>query len=78
MTYTIPYQATATAQGNIVVQDGTINTTSTSLALVGAGLKYYAAHSTTLAADKKPQTNTIGDYALYSGLGLAVLFHFIK
>ena len=36
MTYTIPYQATATAQGNIVVQDGTINTTSTSLALVGA------------------------------------------
>jgi hypothetical protein len=49
-----------------------------SLALVGAGLKYYAAHSTTLAADKKPQTNTIGDYALYSGLGLAVLFHFIK
>jgi hypothetical protein len=36
MTYTIPYQATATAQGNISVQDGTINTTSTSLALVGA------------------------------------------
>ena len=36
MTYTVPYQATATAQGNILVQDGTINTTSTSLALIGA------------------------------------------
>jgi hypothetical protein len=35
MTYYIPYQATATAQGNIVVQDGAIDTTSTSLALVG-------------------------------------------
>jgi hypothetical protein len=35
MTYYIPYQATATAQGNIVVQDGSIDTTSTSLALVG-------------------------------------------
>ena len=35
MTYQIPYQKTATNQGNILVQDGTINTTSTSLALVG-------------------------------------------
>jgi hypothetical protein len=36
MTYNIPYQATATSQGNILVLDGTINTTDTSLALVGA------------------------------------------
>jgi len=36
MTYTIPYQASLTAQGNIVVADSTINTTSTSLALIGA------------------------------------------
>jgi len=35
MTYYIPYQATTTSQSNIVVQDGTIDTTSTSLALVG-------------------------------------------
>ena len=36
MTYNIPYQATATSQGNILVQDGTIDTTSSSLALIGA------------------------------------------
>ena len=36
MTFYIPYQKTATSQGNIVVQDGTIDTSSTSLALVGA------------------------------------------
>jgi len=36
MTYYIPYQKTSTSQGNIVVQDGSIDTTSTSLALVGA------------------------------------------
>ena len=36
MTYQIPYQKTATTQGNIIVQDGTINTSDTSLALIGA------------------------------------------
>jgi len=36
MTYYIPYQSTATTTGNIVVQDATVDTTSTSLALVGA------------------------------------------
>ena len=36
MTYTIPYQATATTQSNLLVLDSTINTTETSLALVGA------------------------------------------
>jgi hypothetical protein len=36
MSYQIPYQSSATSQSNIIVQDGTINTTATSLALVGA------------------------------------------
>ena len=36
MTYTIPYQANVAAQGNISVADSSINTTSTSLALIGA------------------------------------------
>ena len=35
MSYQIPYQSTATSQGNIIIQDGTINTTDTSLALIG-------------------------------------------
>ena len=36
MSYNIPYQSSATTQGNILVQDSTIDTTSTSLALVGS------------------------------------------
>ena len=36
MTYYIPYQQTANTKGNILVLDSTVNTTSTSLALVGA------------------------------------------
>jgi hypothetical protein len=48
------------------------------LALVGAAIKYYASSSTTLTADKKVSTNTLGDYTLYSGLALAALFQFVK
>jgi hypothetical protein len=45
------------------------------LAAVGGAIKLYGQHSTTLSADKKTQYNTIGDYTLYSGLALVVLFY---
>jgi hypothetical protein len=44
------------------------------LAALGGAIKIYTMNSTTLASDKKPQYETIGNFALYSGIGLASLF----
>lgn len=53
------------------------NTTKMALGLaaVGGVIKLYGQHSTTLTADKKTQYDTIGNYTLYSGIGLVVLFY---
>ena len=45
------------------------------LAAIGGVVKMYGQHSTTLTADKKAQYDTLGNYTLYSGLGLVVLFY---
>ena len=53
------------------------NTTKMALGLaaIGGAVKLYGKNSTTLSADKKAQYETLGNYTLYSGLGLVVLFY---
>ena len=46
------------------------------LAAAGAVAKVYSQKSTTITADHKAQLDNIGNFALYSGLALALLFHF--
>lgn len=48
------------------------------LAAVGGAVKLYAANSKTLAVDKKAQYTNVGNYAMYAGLGLAVIFMLTK
>ena len=48
------------------------------LAAAGAAAKVYSQKSTKISADQKAQLENIGNFALYSGLVLAVLFHFTK
>ena len=48
------------------------------LAAVGGAMKLYSSKSTTLSADKKAQYDNLGNYTLYAGLGLALLFMVTK
>jgi hypothetical protein len=48
------------------------------LAAVGEAVKLYSANSKTLTADKKTQYTNVGNYTLYAGLGLAVIFMLTK
>jgi hypothetical protein len=56
------------------------NSTKMALGLAAAGLafKIYAKNSVSVSSDKKPQYDSLSNFALYSGLGLAVLFYYTK
>jgi hypothetical protein len=46
------------------------------VAALGGAVKIYAKNSVTVPSDQKSNYDSVANYALYAGLGLAALFYF--